>query len=424
MFKIIQILFLFLFQIQSSLAGCETLEQVVSTTRALENGSYISFSTNNGITISGTYLGQSDYNGQKIITLMVDGKTQSHYVESIVPSTLVTPKPRMQPPVRGSRRPMIASSIDPIQTPPSLPSSARRRAVFDGDSIPSHLRTSAPTTFRQETRILVPVDELIIEGRTFKTTGEESFITLRDGTRAKIVEMKRDTLGSSRLIDIEITDPRTGLKSRRSISGDELTTARQGRIPILPSSSTLIVQKTAQEQAIKHSDLTSLKGGYFGEYGERYLRYVGKRTDLVDQGFKLHVSATLDNYADVAEVVLPILKRHKVNHKIARSKEAYISLGEEMSTQVGKFITIYPDNNQQAVLIAKEVDEAISRRGLTGIQIPSERRLGKSGAVFTRYGQFNEFKPFRDPQGRVIQDIRGGPYKPDWADDPFTPAGL
>ena len=85
-----------------------------------------------------------------------------------------------------------------------------------------------------------------------------------------------------------------------------------------------------------------------------------------DQGWKLHISATIRSGATVLEHVLPVLKAEDVQFKVAANLGCLGDLNEGLAglSQVGKFITIYPLDDVQAVRLAVELDQN-SRSGGT-----------------------------------------------------------
>jgi len=105
--------------------------------------------------------------------------------------------------------------------------------------------------------------------------------------------------------------------------------------------------------------------------------------------------------------------------------KAYIAPIDKLdqNTQVGKFITIYPGSDRQAVEIAELLDEIYQKSPWSYLRIPAARQIG-DGAVFTRYGQFHrEYgeNVLKNPSGELVPDIRGDNWIPDWLRDPFEP---
>ena len=154
-----------------------------------------------------------------------------------------------------------------------------------------------------------------------------------------------------------------------------------------------------------------------------------------DQGWKLHVSATAAAAEDVLRRALPVLLAEDVGFKIAKSLDVVNALnaGEGGLGQVGKFMTVYPNDDDQAVALALALDEATA--GLPGPEVPTDRAVRLGSLVHYRYGAFAErliqtasghvVPAVVTPDGGLVPDrgpgLAGGP---EWAGDPFAAAGL
>jgi len=170
-------------------------------------------------------------------------------------------------------------------------------------------------------------------------------------------------------------------------------------------------------------------------------------------GWKVHVSGTPENAAQILDIVLPILKRHNIYHKVMTMRSLRDSTANREEKGRGKFITIYPRDDQHSVELVREIDQAIlsakEEERLTVTQeIPqaqSDKQVGSSGFVSARYGQYDETRKLTNPDtgepefdprteedlkshNRLLQltgkPVREKIYKPNWADDPFDKAGL
>ena len=163
------------------------------------------------------------------------------------------------------------------------------------------------------------------------------------------------------------------------------------------------------------------------------LRFPGN--ELPDQGWKLHISATRLNYLQVLQSCLNVLSKAKCSFKVV-AKLAYLSSMESplaQRSQVGKFITIYPKNEAEAVKIAYELDENLT--GLHGPRIPSDCPIKLDSLVHYRYGSFRsqylidemgQMTPaMLSTTGELIADRRK-PYfeMPDGIRNPFQIEGL
>jgi len=167
----------------------------------------------------------------------------------------------------------------------------------------------------------------------------------------------------------------------------------------------------------------------------RWIYFTYRHKKMPEQGFKLHISATPHSALKILQQIIPILASHKVAFKFCSSIKNLISLlnGDDGITQIGKFITVYPYDSDQAVGLAIELDKATQE--FIGPAIPFERSLRENSIVHYRFGSFitndiqqdnGEVVPaIRTPSGTYIADIRGNPSKmPSWVEDPFLNRGI
>ena len=157
----------------------------------------------------------------------------------------------------------------------------------------------------------------------------------------------------------------------------------------------------------------------------RYSRRL--RQDYPAQGWKIHVSATVLSAGDVLARARPVLAKHDAPFKVPARLEllAALNAGLGQFSQVGKFLTVYPRNDAEAINLARELHAAT--HGFHGPRIPFDTRYKKNSLVFYRYGSF--FAKGRngsggkivDPAGRVRADVRDRAHAvPKWLKDPFT----
>jgi tRNA A-37 threonylcarbamoyl transferase component Bud32 len=153
------------------------------------------------------------------------------------------------------------------------------------------------------------------------------------------------------------------------------------------------------------------------------------------QGWKLHLSATVLSAADVLCRSLPVLLAEDASFKVAASPRVLTRLnqGESGLSQIAKFVTVYPNDDEQAVRLAVALDRAT--RGLRGPAIPSDRALAPGSLVHYRYGGFGnrtmqlpagEVVPaISAPDGALFPDRRLPVYRaPEWVKDPFEASGV
>ncbi len=157
---------------------------------------------------------------------------------------------------------------------------------------------------------------------------------------------------------------------------------------------------------------------------------------LPDQGWKLHISATPHSALVVLDRVAPLLIAAGVEFKVARSLQQLGWLNQgimALRSQMGKFITLYPINDAEAVELAQALDAATC--DLEGPAIPSDRPLRPGSLVHYRYGGFRNrvivspvgvmTPALRAPDGQLVPDKRQPWFTtPAWVQDPFAAAGV
>jgi serine/threonine protein kinase len=138
-------------------------------------------------------------------------------------------------------------------------------------------------------------------------------------------------------------------------------------------------------------------------------------------GWKLHVASVPCEALELLAAVVPILERHDASFKVLRDQDLLASansaeLGE---TQVGKFVTVYPRDDREAVALAHELADATA--GFAGPPVPTDVHLG--GTVWARYGSFvpivradrlgTRRSYVEDASGALREDVRAVPYDDD-----------
>jgi hypothetical protein len=166
-----------------------------------------------------------------------------------------------------------------------------------------------------------------------------------------------------------------------------------------------------------------------------WLRVSHSACPLPEQGWKLHVSASVHSAEVTLGRILPVLIAEAITFKVARSLDALAVLnsGRGQLSQVGKFATVYPTSDEQAVRVAVALDAATA--GLPGPPITSDSPLRPGSRVSYRYGSFGSLAIRRrtgevlsalcTPDGQLVADVRATRYhRPDWAVDPFMATGV
>lgn len=146
-------------------------------------------------------------------------------------------------------------------------------------------------------------------------------------------------------------------------------------------------------------------------------------------GWKLHVSATILNAPKILQRIAPLLAECGVQFKAARSLTEVSTLNSGVLhtySQVGKVITVYPRNDDEAVYLAQRLHK-LTRR-FKAPSVPFDLRFGETSNVYYRYGAFKKIEleqpdgrrtlGMMSPSGELVPDVRENP-KPDWVRDPF-----
>ena len=151
------------------------------------------------------------------------------------------------------------------------------------------------------------------------------------------------------------------------------------------------------------------------------------------QGWKLHVSAVPVNAAETLRRVAAVILPYGLQWKVARSARQLAKLCGPPTPlpQVGKFITIYLDDDARLPAVAEAVHEAT--RLLDGPVVPTDYRYRRGSNVYLRYGAFSSCTSYRGaeqvrtsylvgPDGRLEPDQRlPGRYRPEWVAPPAVP---
>ena len=105
------------------------------------------------------------------------------------------------------------------------------------------------------------------------------------------------------------------------------------------------------------------------------------------QGWKIHISATLTNAHEVLSRVMTVLfRRGDTDFKFALDMSTLFLLNSKNWSRgaSGKFITIYPGDNEKFLDLIEELHQAT--KDLQGPYILSDHRYKDSRVVFYRYG--------------------------------------
>lgn len=194
---------------------------------------------------------------------------------------------------------------------------------------------------------------------------------------------------------------------------EPLETARDGREPLKPN---------------------GLPPGWVGiESGVWTQWHLPGRTDLIGDGWKVHVSARPERVQHVLDKAAEVCFRHEVSFKHLSTELFFWWTHEKLAhrPQSGKFIAAYPADVETARHLMEALREALADE--RGPYILTDRRYKDSSTVYYRYGAFlRRFRPRADglPEaltydraGRLILDRRDAHFQlPPEIVDPFVAA--
>lgn len=143
---------------------------------------------------------------------------------------------------------------------------------------------------------------------------------------------------------------------------------------------------------------------------------------LVQQGWKLHLSARDQDAITVLERAAEICRRRSVRFKFTADRFLLRLVNSKMWPREasGKFVVIYPQCTSDFLEIGRELDEMLSE--CRGPFVLSDRRFGQSQSVYYRYGGFRSLTQVQSngtrihllsfPSGDVVKDVRAPAFMP------------
>lgn len=142
------------------------------------------------------------------------------------------------------------------------------------------------------------------------------------------------------------------------------------------------------------------------------------------QGWKVHVSACLDNAERVLAAVADYCLDRRIAFKFLRSLDVLLLANAKYANRgsSGKFVTIYPADEAQLKDVLTELGEVL--KGNPGPYVLSDLRWAE-GPLYVRYGGFVERYclsengslelAIEDPEGRLVPDRRSPTFRfPEW----------
>ncbi|MFD3519058.1 class III lanthionine synthetase LanKC [Streptomyces sp. NPDC058653] len=149
--------------------------------------------------------------------------------------------------------------------------------------------------------------------------------------------------------------------------------------------------------------------------------------ELPAQGWKIHLSACLDNAESILDRTMAYCLARRIAFKFVPSRYLLHTRNAKYADRgaSGKFITIYPADDEQFGRVAGELDVLLA--GEPGPYILSDLRWN-AGPVHVRYGSFTRRDCYADgmlrpaienADGKLVPDLRGPVFRtPDWITPP------
>lgn len=150
--------------------------------------------------------------------------------------------------------------------------------------------------------------------------------------------------------------------------------------------------------------------------------------DSPDQGWKIHVSATLDNADRLCRTVWDYCTTRGIPFKHLRDRNVLLALSAKYAPRSasGKMLTIYPHDETEFRRVLEELSFQVE--GEEGPYILSDLRWG-AGPLYVRYGGFRRMTctdtsgdtvaAIRRPDGVLVPDRRTPVFSPpEWVDIP------
>lgn len=150
--------------------------------------------------------------------------------------------------------------------------------------------------------------------------------------------------------------------------------------------------------------------------------------ELPEQGWKIHVSASLENAEQILAIVYAYCVEQRMAFKFLRSPALVHTQNAKYAARgsSGKFLTLYPVDDHVLERCLDDLGAALT--GMKGPYILSDLRWGE-GPLYLRYGGFTEqycrsetgelVLALREPSGRLRPDVRRAVFEvPEWAPVP------
>jgi hypothetical protein len=160
--------------------------------------------------------------------------------------------------------------------------------------------------------------------------------------------------------------------------------------------------------------------GWRSKRSDDWLMYMPEGLSLPSQGWKIHASACLDNAEQIVETIWEYCIRERIAFKFIPSRQLLFLRNVKYAARgySGKFVTIFPVDEQQLERILNELAPALD--GHESPYILSDLRWG-DGPLYVRYGGFKErfcvgdngelVPAIEDSHGELVPDRRWATFQ-------------
>ena len=161
-----------------------------------------------------------------------------------------------------------------------------------------------------------------------------------------------------------------------------------------------------------------------------WVEFFSARSHMPDQGFKVHISSSIERASELLAGVVPIICHHESRFKVIADRKLHVLSNSKRFPRgaAGKFITVYPQSS--AVFVSLLEDLAGVTESFDGPYILSDRRYKQSRVLFYRYGGFKSLTALqldgtkkllmKGPTGDAVDDVRNPFFElPSGVSDPF-----
>lgn len=175
--------------------------------------------------------------------------------------------------------------------------------------------------------------------------------------------------------------------------------------------------------------VTSLNSRWEQHKDDSWAYYLYKANELPNQGWKIHITSTIEQAQDTLDTIVPELISQNISFKYVPSKEALLMKNSKYGDRAssGKFITIYPRTEDEFIILLYKLSKKLELFD-KGPYILNDKQWYESN-VFFRYGAFKEMYTtidnkkvlaIKNTKGEYIQDMRVPYYEvPDFITEPI-----